>query len=182
MLTLTWQHAHNSNKAARNTHLCNFKEPFENFTKTSVVIKFGGKPDYVKLPSAICNTIVVLIGRIADKLFMLYFSFCSKRKLPMKRYKSTPRIQTQELQWKQFMSLPAFPQTPLLPHNITLTPAFKTAQVELVGTHFPQWTTTTNVPTTQLSRYIIWSTSPEQFSLHSFFDLILSKFKLGFRG
>lgn len=97
----------------------------------------------------------------------------------MRTYRSAPR--TQELQWKQFMSLPAFPQSSLLPHMITPTSALKTALVKLVVTHILLWGTMTNIPPTQLSvshqhflktRYIIRPTSTErmkQFSLHSFF-------------
>lgn len=79
-------------------------------------------------------------------------SFCSGRIVPMKRYRSAPRSQTQELQSKPSIPLPTSTQTRLLTYITTQTPALRTALLKLVlVTHILQWTTMTNIPPTQLS-------------------------------
>lgn len=74
--------------------------------------------------------------------------FCSGRRLPMWRYRSSPRSQTQELRSKPFMSVPASPQSSLLR---SVTSALKTTLAKLVVTHITPTQMLVLTPSTILS-------------------------------
>lgn len=121
----------------------------------------------IRINDYFCGQLVgiVLNVNILYDVFILYFSFFPRRILSMRRYRNAFRSQTQEMQWKQFMQLPTFPQIPL-PHCITLPSTFKTALTKL---EVRQSSSNPVLPVTTLP----WSTTKAQPTLLSMRHLAL---------